>query len=137
VVLGQGAGAASLDGGSLDGAGEAAEKVTGFVLVSVATGQDIRALADGDTINVSAAPVNLRAVTSPPVVGSVVFTVDGRTVRIEEHAPYAIAGNDPITGKYYVWSIAAGTHRIGATPHSAPAGGGIAGAPLVQTFLIQ
>jgi hypothetical protein len=137
VILGQGLGGTSLDGGGIDEGGATAQRVTGFVLVDVTTGQNIRTVADGDVINVSAAPVTLRAVTAPPVVGSVVFAVDGRIVRIEEHAPYSIAGDDLQTGKPFVWTLAAGTHRISATPYSAPAGMGIAGVTLTQTFQIQ
>jgi hypothetical protein len=143
VVLGYGASPP----GAADAAAESeasvnpAGRVLGFELVDVNTGADLRGLADGDTINLNGGtgggPVNLRAVVDPTVVGSVEFAVDGHTVRVEESAPYAIAGNDPNTGKYFVWTIAAGTHAIKATPYSARHAAGVAGGALQQTFQIQ
>jgi hypothetical protein len=129
VVLGRGLSNAE--------AGVDSGRVLAFVLVDVATRLDLRQLADGDTIDTTGAPVTIRAVVEPLDPGSVVFMVDGQRVRTEENPPWAIAGNDPNTGAYYVWNIAAGTRRINATPHSAPSGGGVAGVALEQTFQIQ
>jgi len=136
VLLGMGITTSSADA-SLDVAAPDGGRVLGFELVDVTTGLDLRPLADGDTIVTTGAPVNLRAVVQLPNPGSVVFAVDGQQVRIEEHAPFAIAGNDPITGAYYAWHIAAGTHQVAATPYSAPSGGGVPGVGLQQTFKIQ
>jgi hypothetical protein len=126
--------------GSAPGAEAAAAdpgRVLGFVLVEVATRQDIRQLVDGDTIDTTTAPVTIRAVVEPLDPGSVVFAIDGQTVRTEENPPWMIAGNDPITGRLFTWNIATGTHRVKATPHSAPAGGGAPGVALEQTYQIQ
>jgi hypothetical protein len=142
VVLGYGATSGGVDAAAESEAGvNTAGQVVGFELVDVNTGADLRRLADGDTINLmggtGGGPVNLRAVVQPTVVGSVLFAVDGHTARIEESAPYAIAGNDPNTGKYFAWSIAAGTHVIAATPYAARHAAGVAGGALQQTFQIQ
>jgi hypothetical protein len=133
VVLGRGTSPFDAGGSDLGDPG----RVTGFVLVDVTTGLDRLELANGDTISLAGAPVTIRAVTAPPVVGSVVFAVDGLVVRTEENPPWAIAGNDKQTGHYYTWTIAVGTHLIAATPHSAHAGSGVAGVALEQTFQIQ
>jgi hypothetical protein len=120
-----------------DGAVPVGGRVVGFVLVDVATRLYIRPLTDGDTIDTNTAPVSTRAIVEPLDPGSVVFAVDGQWVRTEENPPWLISGNDPNTGAIFRWSIAAGTRRVKATPHSAPAGGGAAGVALEQTFLIQ
>jgi hypothetical protein len=126
VILGRGGSAdASVPGG----------RVLGFVLVDVTSGVDLRMLADGDTIDTRPMPVTIRAIVEP-LPGSVVFDLDGQPVRTEENPPYAIAGNDRVTGRYFVWTVAAGTHRIKAIPHSAPGGQGVAGISLEQTFVI-
>jgi hypothetical protein len=137
VVVGQGFGAPNAGDTGVDGAAATAQRVTGFELVDATTGLDIRALADGDTINVTATPVTLHAITAPAVVGSVVFAVDGKVVRLEEHPLYSIAGDDLKTGLPYAWTVAAGTHVVSATPYSAPMAMGVAGASLTQTFHIQ
>jgi hypothetical protein len=112
-------------------------RVLAFVLVDVNTRVDLRQLADGDTIDTTGNPVTIRAVVEPLDPGSVVFAVDGQSVRTEENPPWMISGNDPNTGAIFPWNIAAGTRRVEATPHSAPAGGGVAGVALEQTFMIQ
>jgi hypothetical protein len=127
VVLGRGAsGDASVAGG----------RVLGFVLVDVASGVDLRTLADGDTIDTRPMPVTIRAIVEPLDPGSVVFELDGHAVRTEENPPWAIAGNDPVTGKFFVWTVAAGPHRVKAIPHGAPGGQGVAGISLEETFTI-
>jgi hypothetical protein len=131
VLLGRGLTTSGADAGPDGG------RVLGFVLVDVTTRLDLRPLADGDTIDTSSAPVTIRAVVEPLDPGSVVFAIDGQTVRTEENPPWMIAGNDPNTGALYDWSISLGTHRVMATPHSAPNGGGAAGVALEQTFQIQ
>lgn len=120
-----------------DGAVPEGGRVLAFALVDVATRLDLRQLADGDTIDTTGVPVTIRAVVEPLDPGSVVFAVDGQSVRTEENPPWMISGNDPNTGAIYRWDIAAGTRRIKATPHSAPSGGGVPGVALEQTFQIQ
>jgi len=136
VLLGTGLATPSAPANA-DAAVPAGGRVLGFMLVDVTTGLDLRQLADGDAIVTTGAPVTLRAVVAQPNPGSVVFMVDGKSVRTEEHAPFAIAGNDPNTGAYYLWHITVGAHRVGATPYSAPSGGGVPGVALEQTFNIQ
>ena len=63
--------------------------------------------------------------------------IDGAVVRVEENPPWMIAGNDPVTGAPFVWTVAIGVHRVKATPRSAPGGGGVPGVSLEQTFTIQ
>jgi hypothetical protein len=128
VVLGRGLPAADAGPGG---------RVLAFVLVDVNTRVDLRQLADGDTIDTTGNPVTIRAVVEPFDPGSVVFAVDGQSVRTEENPPWMISGNDPNTGAIYQWNIASGTRRITATPHSAPGGGGVPGIALEQTFQIQ
>jgi hypothetical protein len=70
--------------------------------------------------------LNLVVTTVPQSVGSVVFTLDGSLFRIENVAPYALAGD--ANGTYNPWTPAVGTHTLSITPYAQPNGQGIAGA---------
>jgi hypothetical protein len=111
-----------------------APAVTRLVLVNAATDQDLFDLSDGMQINLASLPttdLNVRAVTSPTTVGSVVFGYNGNSSYIiESVAPYAIGGD--ISGNYSTWPaiITLGSHRILATPWSATGGGGNPGSSL-------
>jgi hypothetical protein len=158
VVVGEG-----LEGGAAgaDDAASSAGRVIGFVLVDPKSSIDCWVLADGATINLSGpnfegdsgtcticcSEVTLRVQTEPAVVGSVVFAIDGKAVKTENHSLYAIAGNDLTTGLYNPWTltvpatITAGTHVVEATPYRQRNGtstqGNQPGISLQQTFQIQ
>ncbi|RMG22597.1 MAG: DUF4331 domain-containing protein, partial [Bacteroidetes bacterium] len=62
------------------------QSVRTFTLVDAATDQDIAALADGDTVDISGfdpTQLNIRANTSPATVGSVLFKLNGEGQRVE------------------------------------------------------
>lgn len=80
--------------------------------------------------------LNIRADTSPATVGSVGFRLDGTTVRLENGAPYALAGDDG-GGDYYPWTPGGGLHVVSVTPYSGARGGGTAGPPLTVTFTVK
>lgn len=89
--------------GNLPGPGA----VTNFTLVNALTGEDLQPIPDETTIFLNSLPtnkLNIRANTSPAKVGSVVFRLDGKQVRIENGAPYAFAG-DLLRDNIIRWSF--------------------------------
>jgi len=112
------------------GAGE----VTRLMLVRADTDRDIGPLADGATIHVAeAGPLNVRADVAGDV-RSVRFAVDGRVVRTESTAPYALAGDRE--GDYAPWSVGPGRHTLVAVPYAQPGAKGPAGTARRVTFTV-
>ena len=120
------------------------QAVTSFSLINADTDQVLRPLVDGDTVDYAAlktSNISVRANTSPGTVGSVSFVLDGQPYRIENHAPYSLAGEvwrggptseyDPIAPP-----LAAGSHTLTATPNTEKYGGGSAGTPLTIRFAV-
>jgi hypothetical protein len=99
----------------------ATTSVTSLTLINADTGQAIANPFQGGTLDLSTLPtrnLNIRANTSPSTVGSVKFGLDqNSTYRIENGAPYALAGNTT-TGAYHPWTPSLGTHTVTATPYS-------------------
>jgi DNA-binding beta-propeller fold protein YncE len=114
------------------------QALTSLTLVNADTDRDIATLNDGDTISFGAIGtnrLNVRANTSPSVVGSVRFALDSNSnYKLENSAPYALAGN--AGSDYYAWTPATGSHTLTATPFSAANGGGTAGTPLTIRFTV-
>lgn len=113
-----------------------AQTVTGFTLVDVGANQDIGPLRDGDVLDLSTLPaqLNVRANTSPTVVGSVRFGYqDDANFRVENVAPYAIGGDTD--GNYLTnWSPQLGTNAIRATPFTGEKASGSAGQTVSISF---
>jgi hypothetical protein len=97
-------------------AASAASSVSTLTLINTTTQQDIRALANGDTIVLSTdgTALNVRANVSG-TVGCVAFDWDGKTTCVENLAPFAFALDDK--GTYRKWTPTVGTHKIKATPY--------------------
>ena len=111
--------------------------VTSLTLVNADTDQDLGTLTNGQVLNLSSLPtrnLNVRANTSPSLVGSVVFTLDGAHARTENGSPYALAGDD--NGNYRPWTPAAGSHTLTAAPYGSTGGTGTAGTPLTVAFSV-
>ena len=121
------------------------QAVTSFSLINADTDQVIRPLVDGDTVDYAAlktSNISVRANTSPSTVGSVSFVLDGQPYRIENHAPYSLAGEvwrggptseyDPIAPP-----LGVGSHTVQATPNTEKYGGGSAGTPLTVKFTVK
>jgi hypothetical protein len=112
--------------------------VASFTLVNADTDLDIGPLSGGATINLATLPtrnLNVRANTTPAVVGSVQFGFDGNPAyRTESSAPYALAGDTG--GNYAAWTPALGSHTLTATPYSASGATGTPGTPLTATFTV-
>ncbi len=109
--------------------------VTGFVLVSTATQQDIRPLLAGDTIDLAkdGSGLNIRAEFSGDVA-SMTFTLDDAGGHLENGAPYLFAGET--SGTINAWTPTVGSHTLRATPYSATAASGTEGTGLSIAFSV-
>ena len=117
------------------------QSVISFTLINADTDQPIAALdplTNGATLNLSTLPtrnLSVRANTSPPLVGSVRFGLDGNTnFSTDTTAPYALAGDT--NGNYAAWTPALGSHTLQATPYTGASGSGTPGTPLTVGFTV-
>ena len=78
--------------------------------------------------------LSIRA-TTVGETGSVVFKLNLEQVQIENHLPYAIAGDDP-QGDYNPWALPVGTHILEAIPYSRTWGKGLAGTGLTVVLTV-
>jgi hypothetical protein len=93
--------------------------ITGFTLINADTNSPIRELVEDDDLFLSGLPpnINIRADTVG-TVGSVQFKIDGAEVKVENRAPYALAGDEP-AGNYHPWTVGKfGRQAIQATLYS-------------------
>jgi uncharacterized protein YaiE (UPF0345 family) len=116
-----------------------AEAITGFTLVNADNETVIQPLASGATLNLATLPtknLNIVAITSPAIVGSVVFNLSGvlHAKRTESGAPYTLFGD--ANGNYAAWTPAVGSYTLKATPHSGSNGSGMAGTALTISFTV-
>jgi Polysaccharide lyase len=117
-----------------------AEAVVSLTLVNADTDQDIGLLTNGMTLNLATLPtrnLNVRANTSPADVGSVKFSYNGiSSYRIENGAPYTLAGDSGGTN-YYAWTPEVNpSSSIVATPYSAVDASGTRGTPVTVSFSV-
>lgn len=120
-----------------DGIGSvSSQSVTRLDLYDADSDQLILELTNGVTLDLSAYPnINIEAVTSPSIVGSVRFSFDGNTdYRTENSAPYFLAGDN--SGDILPLSLSLGSHTVSAVPYSASQAVGTAGASKTVTFTV-
>jgi hypothetical protein len=112
-------------------------RVEAFILVDADTDKDIRTVEDMAVLDLTQLPPNLtmRVDTDPPMVGSVVFRIDGGQPRIESIAPYSVSSDDG-RGNFAPWMLALGAHTVNATPFDAADGGGRQGEPFEIDFTL-
>lgn len=95
-------------------------------------------LEDGTTIDLSTLPTNnlsIRANPDPAEVGSVRFTYDGDTnYQLENHVPYAIAGDSQGGANYTSWTPTVGSHTLVVTPYTEAQAQGAVGMALTVSF---
>ncbi|HEX8911196.1 MAG TPA: hypothetical protein VF796_02470 [Humisphaera sp.] len=92
-------------------------------------------LADGATLDLPSGGVVIQAVTVPPVVGSVVFALDGVPFRTENTAPYSAGGEDA-AGDPLPLMLTSGEHTLTATPYAGSDGRGAQGAAATVAFTV-
>jgi len=119
----------------------APQAVSSLTLINADTNQPIAGfdpISNGAMIDLSTLPtrnLNIRANTSPAVVGSVRFALDTNSnFRTESVAPYALAGDT--NGDYYAWTPTVGSHTLRATPYSAANATGTVGTALTINFSV-
>ena len=117
------------------------QSVTSLVLVNADTDRVIRQLVDGELIDYTAlgtSNITVRADTDPAMVGSVLFTLDGGPYRVENVAPYTLAGDGSNGADYYPVAppLTLGKHRLSATPYSGSSTSGSAGTTLTVNFTV-
>lgn len=115
--------------------------VVSFTLINADTDTELRLLTNGDTINyvtLGTQNLSIRANTEPPIVGSVAFTLDGSDVRLENIAPYSIAGDTNGGTDYQAITppLTVGDHSLTATPYSSSQAEGLAGLGLTISFQV-
>ncbi|GAB3853096.1 hypothetical protein GCM10028822_21510 [Hymenobacter terrigena] len=113
--------------------------ITSFTLVNADTDLDIQTLTSGTTLTLAALPtrnLNIRANTTPAIVGSVTFDLSGPETHagIENQAPYALFSD--LNGDYAAWTPLNGTYTLTATTFDAAQGGGTQGSGLTISFVV-
>jgi hypothetical protein len=113
--------------------------VTSFTVIDADSDQPIAGmlmLTSGETIDLAKTPskrINIRANTSPSIIGSVRFGFDGNpNYRVESSAPYALASD--ANGDFNAWTPSVGSHALNATPYTSAGAIGSAGATLSILF---
>ena len=116
-----------------------AQSVSGLRLINANTDQILYALGTGSAttyVNYATLPtqnLNVEATTTG-TIGSVVFKLDGVVFRIENAAPYALAGNNG--ADYYPWTPSLGGHNLTATAYPQANGQGTAGNTLLSYLYV-
>jgi Pectate lyase superfamily protein len=114
--------------------------VVSFTLINADTDQPVagyEVIHNGAVIDLARIPtanLNIRANVGSTAVGSVHFRFDGKSTRLENTAPFALAGD--LQGNYYRWTPVRGTHSLIATPYTGASGGGAAGTPCSISFSV-
>jgi hypothetical protein len=123
------------------GTGTTGNSVTSFTLINADTDQPVAGyttIPAGAVISRSSLPtthLNIRVNTSPVTVGSVKIGFDGKNIRTETLAPYALFAD--ASGNYNAGVIANGTHTVTGTAYSQANGGGTASAAYSVSFTIK
>jgi hypothetical protein len=95
-------------------------------------------LKNGDVLDVGSlgSPISVRADTTPGIVGSVIFSLNGKDgFHTDSKPPYALKGN--IDGNVRSQSYNLGANTLKATPFTKAGGKGDAGSSLEITFTIE
>jgi uncharacterized delta-60 repeat protein len=111
--------------------------VVKLMLVNADTDQDIQELKEGDVIDMNLLPtqnLNIRAITNPLIVGSVVFKFNKQSV-CENLFPYAIGGD--VLGDFKPWTLPVGKHKLSVTPYAFFGASGMKGIPYTIRFTVK
>ncbi|QMU29027.1 PKD domain-containing protein [Adhaeribacter radiodurans] len=117
----------------------ASQQVGSFTLINADNGQPIQTLTGGTALNLATLPtknLNIRANTSPGIVGSVKFALRGKQTvnKTETRVPYALFGETK--DNYNAWVPALGSYTLKATPFSEAGGTGVAGIAFSVSFTV-
>ena len=111
--------------------------VTNLELYDGATGQDLGAITDGQTIMETPGQTFAIRGTTSGAIGSVQYQLDGTTVETDDTAPYDVFGTNS-DGSSQAATINIGSHTLTATPYSEAEGQGTAGSVYsIQFSVVQ
>ena len=113
--------------------------VSSLVLVNADTDLDIMTITPDMVLDLAALPtpnLNIRANTSPAIVGSVQFDLVGRQPQfnIENLVPYALVSD--FLGNYPAWTPLSGPYTLTITPFSGANASGVAGSVFTIAFSV-
>jgi N-acetylneuraminic acid mutarotase len=118
------------------------QSVDSFTLINADSDQPVpgyEVINNGAVINSGSLPtthLNVRANTTPGVVGSVRFGLDGKSnAHVESTAPYALFGDSG--GNYNAGMFSTGQHTLSGTPFTGSGAKGTAGTTLTISFTMQ
>ncbi|MES2730566.1 MAG: S8 family serine peptidase [Bacteroidota bacterium] len=105
--------------------------VTSFVLFNAVSGKVLGTIHEGDELNLATLPakLNIRALTAPTIVGSVLFNLNGKKAT-ENHYYYDFAGSGGVV------DLQPGDYKLSATTYSIDWGRGIKGGSLAVKFKV-
>ncbi|WP_158267630.1 InlB B-repeat-containing protein [Adhaeribacter arboris] len=117
----------------------AGQRVTSYELINADTDAEIESLHDGSIVDLAelgTKNINIRAVTFPATVGSVILNLTGKQShnQTESSAPYALFGRNG--NDYNAWAPATGNYNLTAKPYSGENGSGTVGTELSINFSI-
>jgi len=119
-------------------ASSAGPRVSDFTLINADTDNPMAghgSLHDHDVLSLSRlASPRLNVLAKAKGAGSVAFAFDGKRIRVQNDAPFALGGDSP--RGYLPWTPPAGMHTITATAYSAPNLTGRAGTPRTVTVTV-
>lgn len=111
-------------------------RVVDMALVDTNTGDDLFVLSNGAVVDRSARPaISVRADTNPGQVGSVVFFVNSKIVKMENFGPYSIAGEGR-GRRYNPWNINRGVYNLTSVAYTAKNGRGTQGVSLTTMIIV-
>ncbi len=112
--------------------------VTAFTLINATTDKVVKTLTNGTTIARSSLPKFTVGVNVSNAPGSIVFKLNGKVVKTESYAPFALSNNGITNGVafYDPWTIGAGSYTLVATPFTQKDGLGTAGKSLTVSFKV-
>lgn len=109
--------------------------VAGLTLINAATDAPIGAFSNGATLDTSGGRTYSVRADVGGGVRSVRFLLDGRQVRVENAAPYAVNGD--AGGDYPAWNVPAGNHTLTVVPYSGTGATGTAGPAFNVNFAVR
>lgn len=118
--------------------------VISFTLINADTDQPVAGydpLPEGARLNLAELGIrnmNIRVNTDPGMVGSVRLAYDGdENYKVENYAPYTIAGDGAGGADYWPWTPGIGTHTLSATAYTAALARGNSGTARTVTFTVE
>ncbi|MDZ7847845.1 MAG: hypothetical protein U5L96_14385 [Owenweeksia sp.] len=122
------------NGTSCNGGGCVANEVVSLSLMNAGSAGPVGQLTNGYLINKSlTGPVSVGGQSCSGPVGSVIFTLNGQQIKLENIAPSINGDNHK---GFKAWNVGVGTYTLTATPYSRGNGNGVAGVATTVNFSV-